>query len=363
MSTIDISPTNPIDGDATDITTADAARSRRSLLGKGAAVAAVAAVAGMSSSQQVQAADGDVMHVGETDTGTSTTKLTGGSTFWVENGNSTGSASLYGTQGGSDGASGVHGRHTGTSGVGVRGEATGSSGRGVYGKSTGSAASAVYGEHVGGTAPGTGVRGKTDIGAGVIGIGTTYDVQADGNGRVGLTKAGNTGSPAASGTLGTIARDAAGNLWYCYATNLWQRIGGPGIAGGFHAIAPIRAFDSRVAATPGSGVFVASVGRVISIKDGRDQTTGAVTAANAIPVGAKAISFNVTAVETTAPSFLAVVPGDVASTDVSSLNWTGPGAIIGNASTVGVDGTRSVRIIAGPGGTFHAVIDVNGYYL
>jgi hypothetical protein len=362
MSTTDISPTNRIDGDPTDIPTADAARSRRSLLGKGAAVAAVAAVAGMSSSQQAQAAPAS-MGLGSTNSESATTKLTGGSTFWVENGDSAGSASLYGTQDGSNGGSGVHGLHTGSSGVGVRGEATGSSGRGVYGKSTGSAASAVYGEHVGGTAPGTGVRGKTDIGAGVIGIGTTYDVQADGNGRVGLTKAGNTGSPTASGTLGTIARDAAGNLWYCYATNLWQRIGGPGIAGGFHAIAPIRAFDSRVAATPGSGVFVASVGRVISIKDGRDQTTGAVTAANAIPVGAKAISYNVTAVETTAPSFLAVVPGDVASTDVSSLNWTGPGAIIGNASTVGVDGTRSVRIIAGPGGTFHAVIDVNGYYL
>jgi hypothetical protein len=363
MSTTDISPANPIDGDAIDIAATEEARSRRSLLGKGAAVAAVAAVAGMSSSRQVSAADGETMFVGVPNSGALTTKLEGGSTFWVENGKSAGNGSLYGSQIGELGDSGVHGRHTGSAGMGVLGEATGDGGRGVYGKSTGTSGNAVYGEHVGDTKPGTGVRGKTDIGAGVVGVGTTYDVQADGNGRVGLTKAGSSGSPTASGTVGTIARDGDGNLWYCYAANLWQRIGGPGIAGGFHAIAPIRAYDSRVAATPNSGVFVALAGRVISIKDGRNQTTGAVTSADAIPAGAKAISFNVTVVETTAPSFLAVVPGNVASTDVSSLNWTGPGAVIGNASTVGVDGSRQIRIIAGPDGTFHVVVDINGYYL
>ena len=363
MSTTEISPTNAIDGDAIEIATNDEARSRRSLLGKGAAVAAVAAVAGMSSSRPALALNGDSISIGETNTGTVTTRLTGGSTFWVEDGNSLGGTSLYGTQGGSDGDSGVHGLHVGADGIGVFGDATGTAGRGVYGKSTGSTGSGVYGEHAGGTAAGTGVRGVAEVGTGVVGVGTTYDVQADGNGRVGLTKAGNAGSPTASGTLGTIARDSDGNLWYCYASDLWQQIGGPGVAGGFHAIAPVRVFDSRIDAISGSGVFVASTSRAISVKDGRDQDSGAVTASDAIPVGATAISYNVTAIGTTAGSFLAVVPGDVVTTGVSSLNWAGAGVVIGNASTVGIDGTRQIKIIAGPGGTFHATVDVNGYYL
>ena len=91
-------------------------------------------------------------------------------------------------------------------------------------------------------------------------------------------------------------------------------------------------------------------------------STGAVDAANAVPSGATAVAFNVTATNTTGGSFLAVVPGNVASSAVSSLNWTGPGVSIANAGIVGIDGSRQVRIIAGPVGTFDAIIDITGYY-
>jgi hypothetical protein len=56
------------------------------------------------------------------------------------------------------------------------------------------------------------------------------------------------------------------------------------------------------------------------------------------------------------------VPGDVATSAVSSLNWTGPGISIANAGIVGVDASRQVRIIAGPAGTFDAIIDITGYF-
>jgi len=351
--------------DTTEITTdeSEVTTDRRSLFTKGAAVAAVAAVAGLSSSRTVQAANGDTMFVGTTHPGTTTTALSGGSSFRVVDGESTASASIYGSQGASAGSYGVRGAHSGSSGTGVFGEAAGSSGRGVYGKTTGSQGIAVYGQHLGNTNTGNGVSGISDNGAGLIGSGTTYDVLANGNGRLGLTKSGNSGSSTDTGGIGTVARDSSGNLWYCYATNKWQRLGGPAAAGSFHPITPVRVFDSRNAGFPTPGDFTASSDRVVSVKDGRDQTTGAVTTANAVPSGATAVAFNVTGTNTAGGNFLAVVPGDVASTDVSTLNWSGPGASIANASVSKLDGSRQVRIIAGPGGAFDAIVDITGYYL
>jgi len=399
---------------------------RRDLFAKAGAAAAVAAVAGLAASQKVEAVDGSIMHVGETDDGTLTTKLIGGTTFKVEDGDSDGAASIFGSQSNSDGygvyglstgtgGAGVYGNNTGTDGAGVLGRnsfsggnaifgdntaengwgvygrntgdgttgggvygsnsgaagngvygiATNTGGNGVYGVATESAGAGVYGTHgasrgVGvyghhnnSTTPGTGVLGVTVVGAGVVGRGGSYDLQADSSGKVGLTKAGNSGGPTASGSIGTIARDAAGNLWYCYATNKWQRLGGPTAAGSFHPISPIRAFDSRIAAVPSSGGFAAAETRQIVIKDGRDQATGAVTEANAVPTGAKAVAFNVTCTNTGSPGFLAVVPGDVNVSAVSTLNWTGGGISIANAGIVGVDGSLQItvyrRIAVAPG--------------
>lgn len=423
--------------------------SRRDLLSKGAVAAAVAAVAGVASSRSAHANDGDTLIVGTSHTGTSTTKLSGGSTFWVEGGSSEGNASVYGSQGSTQGGYGVRGRHTGTLGVGVYGDATATDAVGVYGNVTGPAAYGVRGRHggtggvgvygeaagtsatgvlgqvagigaygvrgshsgsggvgvrgdaagtlgigvlgevagasatgvrgsytgssggngvVGASARGVGVIGTADTGTGVIGRGTAYDLLADGNGRIGLTKAGATGA-SAPGTAGTIARDAEGDLWYCYATDTWQkltRVAGPELPPSplsFIPIAPVRVYDSRIAAIPESGALDPGSVRKVSVKDGRNGETGAVETADAVPAGAKAIVFNVTGTNTTAPSFLAVVPGDVSESAVSTLNWTGPGVSIANASIVGIDANRDVNIIAGPGGTFDAIIDVTGYYI
>jgi hypothetical protein len=352
------------DGHASDGDVAEQAgvgSDRRSLLTKGAAVAAVAAVAGLSSSRTASAANGGTMLIGSTNSGTLDTKLVGGSTFWVADGTSEGSASLYGSQGTSAGSYGVRGVHSGSQGVGVFGEASGSSGRGVFGRTTGSQGTAVYGQHLGDTRTGTGVAGQSDNGAGLSGNGTTFDVVAAGSGRVNMVAS--TISTTASGAIGTIGRDASGNLWLCYATNKWQRLGGPAAAGAFHAIEPTRVFDSRLAAIPNSGVFAPNSSRVISIKDGRDLSTGAVTAANIVPAGATAIAYNVTATNTTAGSFLAITPGNAATFKASTLNWSAGGSSVANGTVVKIDTSRQVKIFAGPSGSFHVIIDVNGYYL
>lgn len=305
--------------------------SRRRLLGKGAAIAAVAAVAGVaSSSSKIYAANGSTMFVGQTNTGTATTVLNGGSSFSVTNGISAGGASIYGVQ------------NSTAATYGVRGDASISGGVGVYGLAS--------------STTGTGVRGD----------GPTYDFFAGSSGRVYVKPTGGI-SPTGGGAAGTIAADSTGALWYCYEPNKWQRLApavttGP-VAGTFKPINPVRVFDSRNTGFPAPGAFAANSARVILVKDGRNQTTGAVTTLDAVPSGATAVAFNVTATATTGRSFLSVAAGDAASTDVSTLNWSGAGESIANASIVKLDASRQIKIFAGPGGSFEAIVDISGYFV
>ena len=120
-------------------------------------------------------------------------------------------------------------------------------------------------------------------------------------------------------------------------------------------------------ATPGSGAFVASQKRVISVIVRscvrHNSHSGLVDAANVIPLNATAVTFNVTATQTTASRFLAVGPRDAATFKASSLNWTGGGATVANGTATKLDGSRQVTIFSEPSGSFHAIIDVTGYYL
>lgn len=326
----------------------DGAASRRQLLSRGAVAAAAAAVVGLASSQRAHAANGDTVHVGQTTSGGATTKLSGGTTLWVENGKSQGNSSLYGTT-------------KVTAGHGVRGASSGTQGIGVLGESSGTSGVGVYGIHQGDTVSGSGVHGWSKFGPGVIGRGTTFDLLANGSGRIGILQVGTTGATA-NGTAGTIAKDSAGNLWYCYAPNKWQRIGGPGIAGGFHAISPVRVFDSRIASVPGSGQFQANTSRVISVKDGRDVITGVVNAANAVPSGATAIAYNLTVADTVGAGWLFIAPSTATAVSSSSINWSSTGSLLANAGAVKLGGDRQVKIFCGPAPT-HAIVDITGYYI
>ena len=126
----------------------------------------------------------------------------------------------------------------------------------------------------------------------------------------------------------------------------------------FRSIVPARVYDSR----KGGGVLAPNTSRVIAVKDGLDET-GAVSTPNVVPAGATAIAYNVTITGNTAPNFLSVTPGDTASALASTINF--PGRIdLANASVVGIDSNRQVKVFCGdqPGST-HVVIDVVGYYL
>lgn len=325
----------------------ESGRGRRLML-KGGIAAAAAATVGLARGDRARAANGDPIEAGDTTNATATTTLTGGSTFRAINGSTAGAASLYGTQNNGD-RFGVRGENT-AGGTGVYGVAGGGSGgSGVRGTAAGS--------------DGAGVRGESTLGAGVVGAGATYDVMADGNGRIGLAKVGQGGASDSPGDLGVIARDADGNLWYAFAAGQWRRLAGPSSAGAFHPVDPARAYDSRLGAYSPSGRLSPSGDRVISVADGHD-SAGAVDVAGVVPAGATAVAYNVTVTGTTGPNFLSVVPGDASAYTASTINWSGAGESLANGAIVKLDGSRQVKIFCGdqPGST-HVIIDITGYFL
>lgn len=321
--------------------------SRRVLLGRGAIAAAVAAVAGVALAKPAAAVNGSNFLIGSAaNTATVTTQLNGGSSLRVVDGSSISGASIVGLTGLSS-RIGVYGIDGATSSsIGVKGSSSSTLGVGVYGESTD-------------TSGGSGVVGTSAAGSGVVGRGV-YDFLADGNGLVVLNKAGTT-NPPTGGLQGTIARDAAANLWYCHTNGQWRKITGATAAGAFHAVEPTRVYDSRAAA-PTPGTLGPNSSRVVSVADGRNNA-GVVNVANIVPAGASAVTFNVTATGTSGGNFLSVAPGNAASSGASTLNWAG-GYDIANASVVKLDGSRQVKVFMGDqGGSSHFIIDITGYYL
>ncbi len=355
----------------------DEPRGRRDLLGKAAVAAAVAAVAGVGISKTASAGVGNGVNFtqGAANTGaTVTTSLAGGSTLKVINGSTDGptggtnpkKGSIFGTniaQG-----AGVMGETTGTSGGwAVYGRSAGDFGIGAYGLTTGSQGTGVVGQHVNGAATGVGLTGISNNGPGVIGVGTTFDLQANGNGKLGVTKAGVVNPPAGASVQGTIARDAAGNLWYCSTSGnpgSWRTLGGPGAAGAFHAVVPARVYDSRVA-LPLPGALAAGANKTVSVADKRDLVSGAVVTAGYIPAGATAIACNITVAGTAGAGFLAVNPGGNVVVSAATVNWSAGGQILNNGVIVTLDGSRQVTVIAGgsAGAATDFIIDVTGYFL
>lgn len=393
----------------------DESRSRRDLLLKGTVAAAVAAVAGTAGSRSVQALNGDTVFVGETTSGSATTLLNGGTTFKVDFGSSDGGASIYGTASGSSslygvrgdrsgsssaGGAGVYGRGLDAGQIGVYGEATGNVGYGVYGQHTGSSVTtgygvygtAIYGNAVygvisgtgqtaiagestaggglgvhglatGSSAQGTGVLGSATLGTGVSGDGSAFDLRAIGSGRIGMVAAtGPAPSVSATGSTGTIARDASGALWYCYAADRWQRLGGPTTAGAFVPVTPFRVYDSREPA-PEPGRISAGQNRLVSVKDARSLEDGSITISNAVPAGASAVAFNVTVVNTAIRGFLYVADGGATEVGASTINWSSDGLVVANSAIVKISASRQVKVFCGGLGSTDFIIDIAGYYL
>lgn len=120
----------------------------------------------------------------------------------------------------------------------------------------------------------------------------------------------------------------------------------------FHPMTPQRVFDSR---TSGPG------GTPDPIQPG-DQNSRVVKVNQPLPADAKAVAYNIVAVDTPARGFFAVTPGDVVTYDASTINWAGPGYVIANGqfSKIANDGT--IRVFNGSSLPTNAIIDITGYF-
>ena len=339
-------------------------RSRRHLLkmAGGAAVAAVAGAAMLDRAHPAAATTGDAMLVGYKHYAANMTRINNGALppelgnalsgektlFWADNRKST-LADAVGVRGdGLDNGAGIDGY----GGTGVRGTGISS----VVGSSTGVAGAGDLGVRGTGVIVGVSGAGTGPAAFGLGGVGT----------RAALLLASGTGSQPPNRTdihvAGEIDLDANGTAWLCVkdgTPGTWRKIGGSNTAGAFHAISPVRAFDSRWAGNTRLSASASS--KVVSVADAHD-LNGIVTTADVVPPGATAIAYNLTVTRTSGQGFLSANPGDATAITSSSINWFGENQDIANGLIVALDGSRQIKIFFGGGGSTDFIVDVTGYF-
>jgi hypothetical protein len=133
----------------------------------------------------------------------------------------------------------------------------------------------------------------------------------------------------------------------------------------YHSLTPCRLVDTRLA--PGCPAGQPCGGPVLQDNQAR---AFPVQGRCAVPVGAKAVSVNLTAVGPNGGGFLTVYPSNLSSRPVvSNLNYSagepalGNGAIVPLADQASFPQDLSVfSRVAVTGGTVHVVVDVTGYF-
>lgn len=136
-----------------------------------------------------------------------------------------------------------------------------------------------------------------------------------------------------------------------------------GDAGNTTPRSPVRVYDSRRddAGKLGRGQErrISVANEIIGAGPGRP---------NVVPVGARAIAYNLTITDTeTNYGYLTVIPAGESNFDNSAINWDKPGTTIANGLIVGINANREIVVRcdgfpATPVRT-HFVIDVTGYFV
>jgi len=119
--------------------------------------------------------------------------------------------------------------------------------------------------------------------------------------------------------------------------------------GAFYTVTPCRLVDTRTSAQP--------------LHAGEERTFVLAGPPCGIPVGAQALSVNVTATAAAAPGNLRLYPSDVAAPLVSTINFVAGQTRANNAIVAGAaDGSVAVNVLNSSTGSVEFVLDVNGYF-
>lgn len=296
---------------------------------------------------------------------------TASSGFGVRGDTSGSGQTAAGVRGNADGISayGVHG--VSDRGCGVRGDTSSPAWPGVWGVGVGN------GMGVAGVCGGVGDTGARGVHCESL---DGFGVEAESTNGPGL-KARSKNAAAlhlqpwqpflnlsATYSVGSVFVTTAGEAWFCVEAGTpgkWRLLASPGSAGAFVPITPVRVYDSRWTGVPGVTTGLLTLGgppRTVSVAASRTNT-GAVIDANAIPAGATALTVNLTITATQGSGNLALVPGGVASSTTSSINWTASGQAFANGLTVPIRASdRTVNLLCN-GNATQALLDVTGYFL
>jgi hypothetical protein len=136
----------------------------------------------------------------------------------------------------------------------------------------------------------------------------------------------------------------------------------PATAQGFQyfSLTPCRVFDTRVSTGPSAGAPI--IGSLTT-------RTFVVQGKCGVPVGAKAVSVNLSGVGPNGPGFITMFPTGITRPVVASLTFNAGEAAIGNGALVPLadqaahaqDPSLYAKVDV-PTGTIHAVLDVTGYF-
>ena len=121
----------------------------------------------------------------------------------------------------------------------------------------------------------------------------------------------------------------------------------------FTAVTPVRVYD---AGQDPAGLLAGKADRLVSVAATQDG------GASVVPAGASAVAYNVTVAGTVSGGHVRVMPGDVASSPTSAINWSTAGERIANGSVVALDAQRQIRVFNGSGAPVRFLVDVVGYY-
>jgi hypothetical protein len=127
-------------------------------------------------------------------------------------------------------------------------------------------------------------------------------------------------------------------------------------AGGQVGLTPYRITDTRAGSGQANAGSTLAAGATLDVK-----VTGTGGATGVPAIGVAAAILNVTATNTTAPSFLTVWPKGAARPTASNMNWVA-GQTVPNRVFVPVDPTTGMVSIYNPSGTVDVVVDAGGYF-
>jgi len=111
---------------------------------------------------------------------------------------------------------------------------------------------------------------------------------------------------------------------------------------------PIRAYDSR--AVVADGKLVVGTPRVVSLSP-------------SVPATARAALITLTVTQTVGGGYVTAYSNALTTVPATStVNWTAPNSDVATTTTVAVDGSGKLALLAGQNAT-HVIVDVIGYYL